>query len=273
MREKLNPNLINAMTQIAQGYMTESEEEGEIEHDARKQVYIETRIKEIVDIIASDVATAPENEKKSVSVNNLEVKSDVSVAMKDSVKARDEDAHKDDRVRREKNRANSVSESASIPNDQVRDKEKKDRIREDDVADKKMSANRARKSPEGDETTKKRSREPRLDHDSKENRITNNSGSRRKSKSPSRRKSKSPTRRNSQSPNNQKNRSPVRRKSKSPALKKNRSPVRTKTRSPVRIELKSPSRRRSKSPIPRKSQSQTRRISRSPNRSVNPDWL
>jgi len=69
IREKLNPNLVNAMSQIAQGYMTESEEEGEIEHDSLKQVYIETKIKEIVEIIASDVASGPENEKQPALVN------------------------------------------------------------------------------------------------------------------------------------------------------------------------------------------------------------
>ena len=56
IREKLNPNLVNAMSQMAQGYM--SEEEVEIKHDSLKQVYIETKIKEIVEIIASDVASS-----------------------------------------------------------------------------------------------------------------------------------------------------------------------------------------------------------------------
>src|SRR6218665_359366 len=177
-------------------------------------------------------------------------------------------------VRREKTRANSTSENV-IPNDRAKDRERKDRLGEGDVAEEKLSTNRGRKSPERDEAARKRNRESRSDRESKESRIANNSVARRKSKSPIRRKSKSPARRKSQSPIRREDRSPpVRIKSKSPARQKPVSPVRRKSRSPpVRQVVCSPSRRRSRSPIRRNSQSKSRKTSRSPNRLVNPASL
>src|SRR6218665_3960715 len=164
-------------------------------------------------------------------------------------KASDEEVRNDDRVRREKTRANSTSENV-IPNDRAKDREWKDRLGEGDVAEEKLSTNRGRKSPERNKAARKRNRGSRSDLESKENRITNNSVTQRKSKSPIRRKSKSPARRKSQSPVSRKNRSP-----------------------PVRQVVRSPSRRRSRSPIRRNSQSRSRKTSRSPNRLVNPASL
>lgn len=43
-----NPDVVTAMTLIADGYHSESEEDGEIDHDELKQSYIETKIMAIV---------------------------------------------------------------------------------------------------------------------------------------------------------------------------------------------------------------------------------
>jgi len=45
---RINADVVSAMTLIADGYNSESEEDGEIEHDQLKQAFIETKIKEIV---------------------------------------------------------------------------------------------------------------------------------------------------------------------------------------------------------------------------------
>ena len=44
---EVDDSMVNAMSLIAQGYQSESEEEGEIEHEALKQNFIETQVKQL----------------------------------------------------------------------------------------------------------------------------------------------------------------------------------------------------------------------------------
>lgn len=60
-RDKLSKRVVNAMSLIAQGYQSESEEEGEIEHETRKQTFIETKIKEIAAEIVISSRSGSEN--------------------------------------------------------------------------------------------------------------------------------------------------------------------------------------------------------------------
>ena len=61
MIEGVDENMVNSMLLIAQGYQSDSEEDGEIDTESRKQSFIDCRIKEFVQKKTTSISASDEN--------------------------------------------------------------------------------------------------------------------------------------------------------------------------------------------------------------------
>ncbi len=73
--ENAGDHVMNAMTLIAQGYQSDSEEEGEIEHDDLKQTYIESKIRELAEQQREDEERELYEDQQDMETAAKEVKS------------------------------------------------------------------------------------------------------------------------------------------------------------------------------------------------------
>ena len=192
IKDKLNPHLVNAMSLIAQGYLSESEEEGEIEHDTLKQSFIATKMKQITEIVISTSTDAVKSEPDGSVNDNIKIqkkrRDSDEKKQRDKLKTDAKQKSKDDTFKHMKSDSEKEMKSLSVKS-QLKNVVEQEKVSQlpgsDDESGVEVKARESRNESE-DKTKERRERHkrnhsssPKRHSDIKDSKVNNSNSMRR----------------------------------------------------------------------------------------------
>ena len=123
----LNENVISAMSLIAQGYQSESEEEGEVDHSEIKQTYIESGLEKIQEIM--ETQSQKDDSGESVVYEGMENQPDNDVKIIDEEPPKEHSPPASKRRRFTEDGASKKSSKREPPREREREREPSQRSR------------------------------------------------------------------------------------------------------------------------------------------------